>query len=205
LRSCRLSAFAIAAFVSVVPLGRGTARLERQVQAHSNAWLAYVPVAACEHPVAVCRGVIGREAAIENAIREAGFEGLGPPPGHDEMVVHSAELMTAAEHDARYSEEPIVQRGIPIVEPWDCYWRVDLDVYGWWLPSRAGSRPWLATWFWALVHADNGEINTWELGVARETPETPAETATPAAEPTAWATPRPTPTSVRDAASSRSL
>jgi hypothetical protein len=115
----------------------------------------FLPLVYSGYAVGNCRGAIPREEAVQRARAGAAGEGLGPPPGHDEPVVRKALLITAAEFDEMYPYDPIVRQGIPVIEPWDCFWDVELDVHGWW-QGRPGVGPWEVTWYMNLLWARSG-------------------------------------------------
>lgn len=157
--------------------------------------LIYLPVSSRGHPVGVCRGTVSGERALALANNKAAFEGLGPPRGYRERFVRRAEMLTGAEHDTLYPDEPIVHRGLPAIEPWDCFWRIELDVYGMWTPSSPGSEPWLVNWFMSLVDARTGVVRTWAVAAAPPSPASAPPTSsppTPRIHATGTPTPRPT-------------
>jgi hypothetical protein len=158
--------------------------------------LVYLPISSSRHPVGVCRRTITGERALELANNRAASEGLGPPRGYQDRFVRRAEMLTGAEHDTLYPDDPIVHGGLPEVEPWHCFWRIELDVYGMWTPSLPGSEPWQVRWFMALVDAQAGVVRSWALAVAPPTPSSEASATsppTPRFHPTGTPTPRPSP------------
>jgi hypothetical protein len=115
-----------------------------------------------------CRDGLSSEEVAFAARQQASFVGLGPPQNAAEIAITKLEALTAEEHDRRYEEQ--LMGGIPVVEPWECYWRVELEGIGRWCGSRAPGRCEFFRNFDIGISGANGEHGYYVVRFADDMP-----------------------------------
>lgn len=93
--------------------------------AESN--IIWLPVAAVDHPLTVCRGGMTEAEATTFALNYAERSGFGPPPGATEPEILLLERLTAAAADRIHGEWLGLTTDTPHLEPWECVWVVELS------------------------------------------------------------------------------